>query len=694
KVYLYPENYLRPELRDTKTPAFAALEADLLQGEITPASAERAYRRYLDEYTEVSRLTIAGGYVHDPGDDNELPWHLVLFGRTKTDPRRYYYRLAEFSREATLAAQWHPWVKVNIQIDSDRVYPVAAFDRVFVFWAMVEEMAPAPQAATFTETTGDGTRSLSGGAQPMRIVKIYYSFYNLNKEWVPAQVFVADPPIQDNRPISDVRLLVERSTALTAAGLDGGDAHENIVVRCSYTVQVDETRTARQTVAFSLTPELFTAPAAPVSFDDSGAQYFTSLFSEPVSAGGNALAVAAPSVVMVNQPAESSEGPWFSFDYKGGSFLCKPAPQPPVDIERVPVSGDGEQLPPWDRLQAGFTDPAGTTWYFSADGQCVDVHADGTAGTARPVGTRFGRTRNGLSTDGVVDAVLVRGQYSYVFRGAEYYRHSGEPFAVLEDDYPKPLASNTDDLPPWRRVDAAFTSPGGTSYYFSNELQAFVSSTSPRTLRPIRDFWGKVKEQTAQAGQGTPKPDRPAKDTRLFDRRLVDAALVRGQYTYLISDDKYVRYTGDTYDFVDDGYPKDLANNTENVPGPGVREVTDGQGTVYRFDVGAKTWTRTRRGEAAESFPATDLGRGTFATDGPVDAAARRGQQLFLTSGNRFVRYTLGTGPVPDMIDSGYPRTCSVDLDALVELGGQLYVFSGDRYGRLAAGRSWTPRSL
>ena len=43
------------------------------------------------------------------------------------------------------------------------------------------------------------------------------------------------------------------------------------------------------------------------------------------------------SVVMINQPTESSEGPWFSFDYKGGSFLCKPAPLPPVDIERVPV---------------------------------------------------------------------------------------------------------------------------------------------------------------------------------------------------------------------------------------------------------------------------------------------------------------------------------------------------------------------
>src|ERR671910_533626 len=94
-----------------------------------------------------------------------------------------------------------------------------------------------------------------------------------------------------------------------------------------------------------------------------------------------AAPVAAPTVVMFNTPIESSDGPWFSFDYKGGSFLCKPAPLPPVREERLPVRGDDEQLPAWDRLQAGFTGPDGTTWYFSADGQCVEVDAGGTVGT-------------------------------------------------------------------------------------------------------------------------------------------------------------------------------------------------------------------------------------------------------------------------------------------------------------------------
>ena len=48
KVFLYPENYLRPELRASKTPAFHTLESDLLQGEITPEAVERAYKKYLD----------------------------------------------------------------------------------------------------------------------------------------------------------------------------------------------------------------------------------------------------------------------------------------------------------------------------------------------------------------------------------------------------------------------------------------------------------------------------------------------------------------------------------------------------------------------------------------------------------------------------------------------------------------------
>ena len=41
KVFLYPENWIEPELRDDKTPFFKELENELLQTELDDATAER-----------------------------------------------------------------------------------------------------------------------------------------------------------------------------------------------------------------------------------------------------------------------------------------------------------------------------------------------------------------------------------------------------------------------------------------------------------------------------------------------------------------------------------------------------------------------------------------------------------------------------------------------------------------------------
>ncbi|MEM6252863.1 MAG: LamG-like jellyroll fold domain-containing protein [Cyanobacteria bacterium P01_D01_bin.156] len=63
KVFLYPENYIEPELRDTKTPIFRQLEEELLQGDINQETAEVAYTHYLDRFKEISNLNIVGSYL-------------------------------------------------------------------------------------------------------------------------------------------------------------------------------------------------------------------------------------------------------------------------------------------------------------------------------------------------------------------------------------------------------------------------------------------------------------------------------------------------------------------------------------------------------------------------------------------------------------------------------------------------------
>ncbi|MGH8938658.1 MAG: neuraminidase-like domain-containing protein, partial [Actinomycetes bacterium] len=246
KVFLYPENYLRPELRQDKTPAFDTLESDLLQGEITASAVEKAYKRYLDEYTEVSRLTIAGGYVYTKDQDPAGPRRLVLFGRTKTDPRRYYYRRAEFGSRDKLAALWEPWLPVELQIDADLVHPVHAFGRVFVFWAVPEAVGDDdPTSAVVTVRAAGDEQHVSAQAKRER-VKIYYSFENLTKEWVPAQTLGTG--VRENGTISSLILLVRPRMK---------DDRMSIMVSCSYTVAgvgVDDRRAA---VLFDLNPELY-----------------------------------------------------------------------------------------------------------------------------------------------------------------------------------------------------------------------------------------------------------------------------------------------------------------------------------------------------------------------------------------------------------------------------------------------------
>ena len=137
KIFLYPENWLEPELRDNKSPFFKELEQQLLQGEVTDDSAETAFRTYLEKLEVVSRLDIVGMYhqVEKDQQGNVAVDVLHVFGRTRSTPHVYYYR------QRVDAAYWTAWEKVNIDIESDHVIPVIWNRRLHVFWPVFTELA-------------------------------------------------------------------------------------------------------------------------------------------------------------------------------------------------------------------------------------------------------------------------------------------------------------------------------------------------------------------------------------------------------------------------------------------------------------------------------------------------------------------------------------------------------------------------
>lgn len=138
KVFLYPENWIEPELRDDKTPFFKELENALLQNEVTEQVVEAAYLRYLTQLHEVARLEIVGLYV-EKEDGLDV---LHVFGRTSGIPHHYYYRRRVDSRH------WTAWEKVELDIEGDHLIPVVWNRRLHLFWPIFTEKTAEQERVT------------------------------------------------------------------------------------------------------------------------------------------------------------------------------------------------------------------------------------------------------------------------------------------------------------------------------------------------------------------------------------------------------------------------------------------------------------------------------------------------------------------------------------------------------------------
>jgi hypothetical protein len=126
KIFLYPEVWLEPELRDDKSFLFRELEGVLLQGDANQERAEGAFLQYLKRLESISRLEIAGTYVEESKHDRASNV-LHVIGRTFDKPYEYYYR--KYAHRT-----WTPWEPMPVEIEGDHVTPVIWRDRLHVFW--------------------------------------------------------------------------------------------------------------------------------------------------------------------------------------------------------------------------------------------------------------------------------------------------------------------------------------------------------------------------------------------------------------------------------------------------------------------------------------------------------------------------------------------------------------------------------
>jgi hypothetical protein len=216
KVFLYPENWIEPDLRDEKTPFFKELENELLQNDVTMETAEAAFLSYLEKLDSVARLEICGMFhqieTDQPnGKGNVVVDVLHVFGRTRSTPHVYYYR------RRVDDSYWTAWERVDLDIEGNHLIPVVWNRRLHLFWPVFKEetekkkiTVPAP------DTEMD---------QPLRYLKIQIAWSELKSgKWSAKKVseeFIRTQGFETLEPID--------TKSITFKGLP---QESELIIRC------------------------------------------------------------------------------------------------------------------------------------------------------------------------------------------------------------------------------------------------------------------------------------------------------------------------------------------------------------------------------------------------------------------------------------------------------------------------------
>ena len=218
KVFLYPEDYLLPELRNDVSPFFSDLESDLRQNNCDEALAETALQNYLRKLLSVANLDIAAVYNQALPDGTYV---LHVFAQTTTTPAQWFHR----TRTGLLptGGSWSPWQTLTVDIGSaTHLLPVVWDHRLYLFWPVFKQLSyKQSSAAQPSSSNGGGTSTATaefwsvelclsersaGRWQPKQTLaqKLYFSahdYRSLKFSGDPRLLFTFRAPRADTAPL-------------------------------------------------------------------------------------------------------------------------------------------------------------------------------------------------------------------------------------------------------------------------------------------------------------------------------------------------------------------------------------------------------------------------------------------------------------------------------------------------------------
>ncbi|KAH6881021.1 hypothetical protein B0T10DRAFT_580728 [Thelonectria olida] len=216
KVFLYPENWLIPSLRDRKTPIYGEMESSLLQRDVQPENVLESFRDFTTALGQIAHMRAVGVFV-ELVNDKDYVFHCVAM--TAGAPYLFFYRNYD-----SIDREWTPWVRITVDIPNytvewteDRgpepprlvaadtgtnepfravtgcyVVPVAWKSRILLFAGeIIKKSVPNSKAlsAQFSEFTKPDSTATSNSVGPNEVweITLAWSEYRAGK-WTQKQV--------------------------------------------------------------------------------------------------------------------------------------------------------------------------------------------------------------------------------------------------------------------------------------------------------------------------------------------------------------------------------------------------------------------------------------------------------------------------------------------------------------------------
>jgi peptidoglycan hydrolase-like protein with peptidoglycan-binding domain len=322
EVFLWPENWLDPELRDGQTPLFKQALSTLLQGDITEDTAAATLLDYLSSLETIAKLDPCGVYYDEapPANQGSGPVAHVI-ARTPGAQRQYYYRRRE-------QQQWTPWEKIPLDIEDNPVLPVVWRGRLLLFWLRILGSTPSTPSGVNVSTGAAGSDIVNSVvAQQSQSAAVAYSamlcfseYYN--GKWTPTKT--SDPnntlPLGDFSPPQE---FVRSTLALHSAPDDSANTLTISISRSRQSFLLYNTHAApviQDTSAFQQRVDILTAPDLDITYAD---ESYTSFFDRDV--------LRAPLEAGTVQPRQPLADPWvapfFFWDSHAAFYVTTSAQQ-------------------------------------------------------------------------------------------------------------------------------------------------------------------------------------------------------------------------------------------------------------------------------------------------------------------------------------------------------------------------------